>query len=111
MVRSPQTITTTLAPSVYIGHVKEAGVSFKNASAAGIIYLLNTRLKRGVVSSSNYTLSLDPKERGSFTHAEDGHIWGPWDAISDTAGGVTLEVGVTYHSGESHESLSLRFGI
>ena len=90
---SPKTVTTTIFPTVFSGDVYLNGLSFKNGSAAGIIYMLNRKHRNDVVSSTVNDFSLTAGQSVKFTRLEQGaDIIGPWDAISDTGGGVTLEI-------------------
>lgn len=87
-----ESITTT-ARDVFFGTERLRSISFKNGSSTGIIYLRNKQVKQNVVTSSDYEWSLAAKEAIGLTFASDGDgIIGPWQAISDTGGGVTLEI-------------------
>ena len=87
-----QSITTT-ATDVVHGFSRLTSISFKNGSSTGTIYLRNKQVKQNTVTSSDYEWSLAGGGSIGLTLANDGDgIIGPWQAISDTGGGVTLEV-------------------
>ena len=90
---------TTTAIDVFSGDVYLQGLTFKNGSSTGTIFIRNKRNNDTEVASSSYEHSLGPGDGISFTSSEDGEsIRGPWRAISDTGGGVTLEILPTYLS-------------
>lgn len=87
------TITTTIYDTVFAGDKDLTSLVLRNGSSAGIIYLRLRPVSRAAVSATSYEYSLGPGDSIGLTKTEDGDtINGPWDAISDTAGGVTLEV-------------------
>lgn len=89
----PIVSVTTTARDVFSGDVYLESLSFKNGSLTGILYFRNTRLTLAEVTSADYEFSLGPGGAASFTQQEDGDLMrGPWRAISDTAGGVTVEI-------------------
>ena len=86
------TITTTAA-DVYFGDSNLDSLNFKNAGAAGTIYLRNKQIKNNVVTSTDYEWSLAAGGTVGITKVNDGEgIIGPWQAISSEAGGIVLEV-------------------
>ena len=94
-----RTITTT-AEDVFFGNENIDSLNFKNGSTAGIIYLRNKQQTQTEVSSSDYEWSLRPGGALGITKANDGvGIIGPWRAISDTGGGVALEILPIYKGG------------
>ena len=91
---------TTTARDVFAGSTNLDSLNFKNGSAAGTIYLRNKQVKRNVVTSSDYEWSLTAGLAIGFTAKNDGEgIVGPWEAISDTGGGVNLEILPVYKPG------------
>ena len=84
---------TTTAQDVFSGDKNVDGINFKNGSTTGTIYLRNKTINDNTVTSTNYEFSLAAKEAFGLTLINDGEgIIGPWQAISDTVGGVTLEI-------------------
>jgi len=84
---------TTTAEDVFFGGKGLDSLNFKNGSASGVIFLRNKQVKSNVVSSTDYEWQLGPGAAVGFTRVNDGPgITGPWQAISDTGGGVTLEI-------------------
>ena len=78
-------------------------MAFKNGSATGIIYLRYKPQTSAEVSSTSYEWSLRAGDAVGFTLANDGTgIIGPWRAISDTVGGVTLEI-IAVYAGASRD--------
>ncbi len=95
---------TTTAVDVFFGSDKLDSLSFKNASATGRIYLRNKQQTQTEVTSSNYEISLDPREAIGLSKFVDGDgIIGPWRAISDTGGGVTLEILPIFRGGSRRQ--------
>jgi hypothetical protein len=91
---------TTTAREAFSGSNNLDSINFKNGSASGTIYLRNKQVKRDTVTSSDYEWSLPSGAAVGFTRTNDGEgIVGPWSAISDTGGGVTLEVLPIYKPG------------
>lgn len=91
---------TTTARGVFSGGNNLSSLNFKNGSAAGTIYLRNKQVKQNVVTSSDYEWSLSAGQAVGFTTVNDGEgIVGPWEAISDTGGGVNLELLPIYKPG------------
>ena len=91
---------TTTANSVFSGGNNLDSLNFKNGSASGTIYLRNKQVKRNVVTSTDYEWSLPAGGTIGITKRSDGEgIVGPWEAISDTGGGVNLEVLPIYQPG------------
>ena len=89
----PIVSVTTTATDVFFGGDNLTSLNFKNGSATGIIYIRNKQQTQAVVTSTNYEISLKTGESIGFSSFVDGEgIIGPWSAISDTGGGVTLEV-------------------
>lgn len=91
---SPKTVTTAIFPTVFSGDSNLQSLTFKNGSNAGIIYYLNKKYRPlEVISSTVNDFSLTAGQSVLFLRKDQGKgIVGPWDAISDTAGGVTLEI-------------------
>ena len=84
---------TTTAIDIIGGDGNLETITFRNGSTAGIVYLRNRRLDNTEVASTSYEFSLGPADAVSFSYSIDGvSMRGPWRAVSDTAGGVTLEV-------------------
>ncbi len=94
-------ITTTANPQVFSGDGSQLySIGFKNASTTGIIYLKNTATDSSTVTSSNADVTLNPGDAVSFSKLVDGDgFTGPFAAISDTAGGVNLNVIPVYKAG------------
>lgn len=91
---------TTAAADVFFGAQNVASLNFKNGSNAGILYLRNKQQKQNVITSTDYEWSLAAGQAIGLTKVNDGPgIIGPWQAISDTAGGVTLEILPIYEFG------------
>ena len=84
---------TTTAVDVFFGGSDLESLSFKNGSTAGKIFLRNKALNQAEVSSTNYEWSLSAGAAIGLSKFVDGTgIIGPFRAISDTGGGVTLEI-------------------
>lgn len=84
---------TTTAREVFYGDDNVDSINFKNGSASGTIYLRNKQVKNNTVTSSDYEWSLSAGSAVGFTRVNDGAgVIGPWEAISDTGGGVNLEI-------------------
>lgn len=96
----PIVSVTTTAQDVFFGGGNLSSLTFKNGSSAGIIYLRNKQQTLTEVTSTNYEFSLNPGDAVGYTKKEDGDISGPWRAISDTGGGVTLEILPVYDKGQ-----------
>ena len=93
---------TTTAAEVFFGGNNLDSLNFKNGSASGTIYLRNKQIKNNVVTSSDYEWSLPAGGTIGLTKKSDGEgIIGPWAAISDTGGGVNLEILPIYQPGYS----------
>ena len=91
----------TTAEDVFFGGSDLTSLSFKNGSAAGILYIRNKQQTGEEVTSTNYEISLRPSEAFGVTLVNDGDgIIGPWRAISDTVGGVNLEILPIYLKGK-----------
>ena len=91
---------TTTARDVLFGPENLDALVFKNGSAAGIIFIRNKQTKQNVVTSTDYEVSLEAGAVMSMSKSVDGEgIIGPWEAISDTAGGVTLEIMQLFRGG------------
>ena len=91
---------TTTAQDVFFGGDNLTSLSFKNGSATGNIYLRNKQQKQNTVTSSDYEWSLGAGSPIGLTSFVDGEgIIGPWQAISDTGGGLTLEILPIYKPG------------
>lgn len=89
---------TTTAIDVFSGDNYLESITFANGSLAGTIYIRNRRLTNTEVASSSYEFSLAPGDTLTYMKAEDGDsVKGPFRAISDTAGGVTLEINPSYN--------------
>lgn len=89
----PVTSVTTTAADVFFGSDRLTSISFRNAASAGTIYLRNKQSRQNTVSSTDYDISLNSREAVGFSLALDGEgIIGPWQAISDAAGGRNLEI-------------------
>lgn len=97
----PISVITT-ARRAFTGSSNLISLTFKNGSAAGILYLLNKGQRPGdTVSSTVNDFSLTAGQSGVFLRKDQGKdIDGPWDAISDTVGGVTLEI-ITFYERSS----------
>lgn len=84
---------TTTAADIFFGGSNLDSLNFKNGSATGIIYLRNKQIKDNAVTSSDYEWSLSPGQAVGLARVNDGEgLIGPWSAISDTGGGVNLEI-------------------
>lgn len=84
---------TTTARDVFLSSGNVTSVSFKNGSSTGTIYLRNKQVRQNIVTSSDFEWSLAPGAAVGLTVLNDGTgIVGPWQAISDTGGGVNLEI-------------------
>jgi hypothetical protein len=89
----PVKSVTTTAEDVFFGDHRLDSINFKNGSSSGTIYLRNKQVKQNAVSSTDYEWSLPVGSAIGLTRSADGDgIIGPWQAISDTGGGVTLEI-------------------
>ena len=96
----PIVSVTTTAVDVFFGGDNLDSLSFKNGSATGTIFLRNKQHSQTEVSSTNYEWSLTAGTPIGLTKFADGDgIIGPWRAISDTGGGVTLEILPIYRGG------------
>ena len=94
---------TTTARDVFAGSNNLSSLSFKNGSASGTIYIRNNQVKRNVVTASDYEVSLPAGGAIGLTSVNDGEgIVGPWSAISDTGGGVNLEILPIYKPGSGN---------
>lgn len=97
----PIVSVTTTAADVFFGSSNTDSLTFKNGSTAGIIYLRNKQQTLAAVTSTNYEYSLAAGDSVGFTKENDGQgVNGPWAAISDTGGGVTLEILPVYRKGQ-----------
>ena len=84
---------TTTARDAFFGGNNLDSLNFKNAGAAGTMYLRNKQIRQNVVTSTDYEWSLGPGGTVGFTKVSDGEgIIGPWQVISSEAGGINLEV-------------------
>ena len=93
---------TTTAVDVFFGGNNLDSLNFKNGSATGTIYLRNRQVKDNAVSSTDYEWSLGAGGAVGITRVNDGPgIIGPWAAVSDTGGGVTLEILPVYQPGRA----------
>ena len=91
---------TTTAVDVFFGGDNLDSLNFKNGSATGTIYIRNKQQTQTEVTSTNYEWSLPSGAAIGVTKFVDGSgIIGPWRAISDTGGGVTLEILPIYRGG------------
>jgi len=91
---------TTTAVDVFFGGDNVTSLNFKNGGIAGIIYLRNKQQKQNTVTSTDYEWSLSAGSAiGVTLFVDGGGIIGPWEAISDTGGGVTLEILPIYKAG------------
>ena len=89
----PNLSITTTAQDVFFGDNRLSSLGFKNGSATGKIYIRYKPHTQAEVTSTSYEISLGVGESIGWTLANDGNgIIGPWRAISDTGGGVTLEI-------------------
>ncbi len=89
----PIVSVTTTAVDVFFGGDNLDSLAFKNGSSTGTIYLRNKQQKQNAVSSTDYEWSLSAGEPIGVSKFIDGEgVIGPWQAISDTGGGVTLEI-------------------
>lgn len=89
----PNRSITTTPQDIFFGSSKLDSLNFKNGSSTGTIYLRNRQQTQEEVSSTNNEWSLGPGGAFGVTRFADGDgIIGPWRAISDTGGGVTLEI-------------------
>ena len=98
---SPITLTTALREVAWLGSERVQGVTFKNGSASGTLYLRNRQQNLTTVSSTNYDHSLGAGESFGLTRRNDGDITGPWDAIASAT--VLLEICETYVLKEENE--------
>ena len=84
---------TTTAQDVFFGDESVDSLNFKNGSATGTIFLRNKSINDNTVTSTDFEWSLPPGGSLGLTRINDGAgIQGSWQAISDTGGGVTLEI-------------------
>lgn len=84
---------TTTAEDVFFGDLATDSINFKNGATSGIIYLRNKQVRQNVVSATDYEWSLPVGAAIGLSRFIDGDgIVGPFQAISDTGGGVTLEI-------------------
>lgn len=89
-------VTTTAQDALLSGDNLTA-LAFKNGSASGKLFLRNRQQKQNTVTSSDYEWSLGAGEALGLSSNIDGEgIIGPWQVISDTVGGVTLEILALY---------------
>lgn len=96
----PIVSVTTTAQDIFFGGGRLDSLTFKNGSSSGIIYLRNKQQNLDTVTSTNYEFSIAPGGGIGLTRENDGDgIVGPWSAISDTGGGVTLEMLPVYNKG------------
>ena len=96
----PIVSVTTTAADIFFGGANLDSLNFKNGSATGTIYIRNKQQTQAEVTTSNYEWSLSPGASVGLTAQNDGAgIIGPWRAISDTGGGVTLEILPVYKGG------------
>ena len=96
----PNISITTTARDVFFGGNNLDSLSFKNGSSTGTIYIRNKQQSGAIVTSTDYEWSLPAGAAVGVTRANDGSgIIGPWAAISDTGGGVTLEILPIWHEG------------
>jgi hypothetical protein len=90
----------TTAEDVFFGGANLDSLNFKNGSSSGTIYIRNKQQKQNTVTSTDYEWSLAAGGSIGITRNADGSgVIGPWSAISDTAGGVTLEILPIYRKG------------
>ena len=88
------------ARDVFFGGDNLSSLSFKNGSTTGILYLRNKQQTQQIVTSTDFEMNLRPGEAIGLTAVNDGvGIIGPWSAISDTGGGVTLVILPIYKAG------------
>src|SRR5712691_5097437 len=87
-------VTTTARTALFGGSIDLQSLTFKNSSATGIIYLKNLANSVDTVSATSYDISLKAGDSIGFTLLLDGpgSMQASWSAISDTAGGVNLDV-------------------
>ena len=91
----------TTAVDVFFGGATLDSLNFKNGSTTGIIYLRNKQQSQTEVTSTNYEWSLTAGQAIGLTKVNDGDgLIGPWRAISDTVGGVTLEILPIFRGGQ-----------
>ena len=91
---------TTTAADVFFGGSNIDSLNFKNGSSTGTIYLRNKQQTQAEVTSTDYEWSLSAGASVGLTRQNDGiGIIGPWRAISDTGGGVNLEILPVYKGG------------
>ena|SRR2546422_9270158 len=97
-------VTTTAITAVFSGSVDLQSLSFKNSSATGTIYLKNLSNSTDVVTSSSYDFSLTAGQSVGFTRLLDGAgtMETSWSAISDTGGGVNLDILPVYSTLRVH---------
>ena len=96
----PRVSVTTTAVDVFFGPENMDSLNFKNGSTTGTIYLRNKQQTQEEVSATNYEWSLSAGAALGLTKLSDGTgITGPWRAISDTGGGVILEILPIYRGG------------
>lgn len=91
---------TTTAEDVFFGDKATDSINFKNGSSTGTIYIRNKQCKQNTVTSSDYEWSLAAGAALGLSRFIDGDgIVGPFQAISDTGGGVTLEILEVFRGG------------
>ena len=91
----------TTAVDVFFGDDNVDSLNFKNGSTTGIIFLRNKQIRANIVTSTDFEWSLQAGGSLGLTKVNDGAgIAGPWSAISDTGGGVTLEILPIYKPGK-----------
>ncbi len=96
----PIVSVTTAVADVYFGAENLDSLSFKNGSTAGTIFLRNKQQTQAAVSSTDFEWSLTAGAAIGVSRFVDGSgIIGPWSAVSDTGGGVTLEILPIFRSG------------
>ena len=92
-------VNTTARDAFFGGNTLDS-LNFKNAGAAGTIYLRNKQIKQNVVTSTDYEWSLSPGGTLGITKVNDGDgIIGPWQVISSEVGGINLEILPIYKPG------------
>lgn len=89
----PLKSVTTTAEDIFAGDIRTDSINFKNGSVSGIIYIRNKQQRQNTVTSTDYEWSLSAGAAIGLSRFVDGDgIIGPFQAISDTGGGVTLEI-------------------
>lgn len=96
----PITSVTTTAVDVFFGNANLDSVAFKNVSTAGEIFIRNKQVRQNTVTSTDFEWSLKAGDAIGLSKFVDGDgIIGPFQAISDTGGGVTLAILPIYRGG------------